>query len=264
MNAPAIAARFESIGVRIDDVVLLDSVTTSVRARGVTALLGPNGAGKSTLISVLLGLREPTHGRVALFDERLAPAAVKPGSLSAVLQDEGAFEGMTAHEYAALFAALFADRAMLDRILDECALPREREHTRLDRLSGGELRRLQLAASLATDPRLLVLDEPTNHLDPAARKALLLKLRAQGQRRAVLVATHDLHEAARIADAVIVLVGGRVRAHGALDELLATVPEPLRSRGIEGLFEHCTGSVLDASGSLSERDEDATRTEQAR
>jgi ABC-type multidrug transport system ATPase subunit len=153
---------------------------------------------------------------------------------------------------------------MIERVLEDCGLPGARANTRLDRLSGGELRRLQLAASLATDPRVLVLDEPTNHLDPAARRSLLLELRAQGQRRAVLVATHDLHEAARIADAVIVLVGRTVRAHGALDALLATVPEPLRSRGIEGLFEHATGSILDATGSLSDRDDEPRRTEEAR
>lgn len=256
MADSSIAARFDAVSVRVEDRTLLDAVSITVRTPGVTALLGPNGAGKSTLLSVLLGLRAPSEGRVLLFDERLAPREVAPGSLSAVLQDEGAFEGMTAREYAALFAALFDERAMVDRVLLDAGIPRDRASARLDRLSGGELRRLQLAAALATDPRLLVLDEPTNHLDPSARKSLLARLSAQGRSRAVLFATHDLHEAARVADSVIILVAGRVRAHGAIDALVADIPEPLRARGLDGLFEHATGATMDASGALSDRDDE--------
>ncbi len=243
------AARLDAVTVRVDGHTLLDSVTCSVSPRGITALLGPNGAGKSTLLSVLLGLREPDAGSVRLFEDGVAPRDAPRGSLSAVLQDEGAFEGMTAHEYAALFAALFSDRAMTERVLADCALG-DRRHTRVDRLSGGELRRLQLAVALATDPALLVLDEPTNHLDPAARRALLERLRAQKTRRAVLFATHDLHEAARIADAVVILVGGTVRAHGPVADLVRALPEPFAQRGIEGLFEHATRSTIDPTGAL--------------
>lgn len=246
-----LAARFHSVTVRAGDHTLLDRVSASVLPRGITAILGPNGAGKSTLLSVLLGLREPSEGRVTLFRDELSPREAPRGSLSAVLQDEGAFEGMTAREYAALFAALFAKPAMTEAVLAQCSLT-SRANSRLDRLSGGELRRLQLAVALATDPALLVLDEPTNHLDPAARRALLATLREESSRRAIIVATHDLHEAARIAESVIILVRGTVRAQGAVAALVAELPDALRARGIEGLFEHHTGSTLDASGEMDE------------
>lgn len=266
MNAPSLAARLDALTVRAGEHTLLDRVSIRVPSRGITAIIGPNGAGKSTLLSVLLGLREPTEGRAAIVlahEQESSPARAPRGWISAVLQDEGAFDGMTASEYAALFGALFSDRALAARALAQCGLA-ERAHTRLDRLSGGELRRLQLAVSLASDPRLLVLDEPTNHLDPAARRALLATLREAARSRAVLVATHDLHEAARVADAVIVLVAGRVCAQGSLEALLDALPEPARRRGLEGLFAHHTGATLDALGQLDALDTIAAAPEEDR
>ncbi|MBL8679512.1 MAG: ABC transporter ATP-binding protein [Myxococcales bacterium] len=250
------AARFDRVTVRAGDAVLLDAVTARVASRGVTALLGPNGAGKSTLLSALLGLRPVTSGSISLFDGAFGPKSAPRGAVSAVLQDEGAFDGMTAHEYAALFGALFDDGALTAKILATSALG-DRASRRLEHLSGGELRRLQLAAAVATEPALLVLDEPTNHLDPAARRALVASIRALGAKRAVLLATHDLHEAARVADAVIVLVEGRVRACGAVGALVEELPEAKRSRGLEGLFEHYAGATLDASGAMDEASRDA-------
>jgi ABC-2 type transport system ATP-binding protein len=248
------AARFEDVTVCAGAATLLDGVSARVAGRGVTALLGPNGAGKSTLLSALLGLRPIARGKITLFDGAYGPKSAPRGAVSAVLQDEGAFDGMTAREYAALFAALFDDRSLTAKILAASALG-ERDARRLEHLSGGELRRIQLAAAVATEPALLVLDEPTNHLDPAARRALVASIRALGETRAVLLATHDLHEAERVADAVIVLVDGRVRACGKLSALCEALPEDKRARGLEGLFEHHTGATLDASGAIETLDE---------
>jgi ABC-2 type transport system ATP-binding protein len=267
--APGDAVKFSAVTVLAGERALLDRVTARVSARGVTVLLGPNGAGKSTLLSLVLGLRSPDSGEVALFDNTATPGTVEKGRVSAVLQDEGAFDGMTALEYATLFAVLFdndknnneADSA-IDRILAQSGLS-ARGRTRLDRLSGGELRRLQLATAVAHGPDLLVLDEPTNHLDPAARRGLLATIRALSERSSVLLATHDLHEAARIAEHVIVLVGGTVRAQGPVRALVDALPPALSARGIEGLFEHCTGHTLDASGALDGLDENAVASEGA-
>lgn len=245
------AVRFDRVTVRAGEAVLLDAVTARVASRGVTALIGPNGSGKSTLLGALLGLRSVTSGSITLFDGQFGPETVPHGAVSAVLQDEGAFDGMTASEYAALFAALFDEPTLTEKILSHCALG-DRASRKLEHLSGGELRRLQLAAAVATEPALLVLDEPTNHLDPVARRALVASLRSLAKDRAVLLATHDLHEAARVADAVIVLVAGRVRACGAVDALIAALPESRRSRGLEGLFEHYAGATLDASGAMDD------------
>lgn len=256
------AVNFNAVTVTAGGRALLDRVTARVSARGVTVLLGPNGAGKSTLLSLALGLRAPNSGEVTLFDSTATPSTVQKGRVSAVLQDEGAFEGMTALEYATLFAVLFDDNndnndnGVIDRILAQSGLS-SRGQSRLDRLSGGELRRLQLATAVAHQPDLLVLDEPTNHLDPAARRALLASIRALSERSAVLLATHDLHEAARVAEHVIVLVNGTVRAQGPVRALVSALPPALSARGIEGLFEHCTGHTLDASGALDGLDDGA-------
>ncbi len=245
MVEPQTIAAFDNVTVRWRDRCILKALSFSVYRPGVTVLLGPNGAGKSTLIQVLLGLREPTSGTVTFAENSLADPLSRRSILGAVLQNEGTFEGATVGEYATLFAALHQRPELRETILTMAKLAPSVKHSqRVESLSGGEQRRLQLAAALAHDPVLLVLDEPTNHLDPVARRQMLVEIQSRAKTTAILLATHDLLETSAIADFVLILVGGELVAQGSKASLIASLPVHKRPQGLSAVFAHFTGASL--------------------
>jgi ABC-2 type transport system ATP-binding protein len=228
---------FERVSVRLGARVVLNALSFCLTGPGVTVLVGPNGAGKSTLISVLLGLRRADQGAVNYLSPALATESMRKRRVAAVLQNEGSFEGATVGEYAALFAALYAEPALAEQILTLAKLsPSIRTPHRVEQLSGGEHRRLQLAAALALEPALLVLDEPTNQLDPTARRELLQVIAQRAKSTAILLATHDLAETATIADRVLMLLDGQLVAQGSVQQLIAQLPESLRGSGLSAVY----------------------------
>ncbi|MDP3276333.1 MAG: ABC transporter ATP-binding protein [Deltaproteobacteria bacterium] len=250
VTASAYAIQCENLTVLRDKRPVLHALTLAVPARGVTALLGPNGAGKSTLFAALLGLITPHQGVISLFDQPWTKSLVRE-RVGVLLQDEGAFEAMTVREYAALFATLGGEPARATQMLANAGIS-ARERAPLRTLSGGELRRLQLETAVAFEPSLLLLDEPTNHLDPTARRTVLTRIAALGARAAVVMATHDLAEAERIADTVLVLVQGRLVHSGSARASVASLPDHVKSRDFHGLFAHYAGAALSRDGRLDE------------
>jgi ABC-2 type transport system ATP-binding protein len=203
---------------RYGSVVALHGVDLDVAPGQVHVLLGPNGAGKSTLVRILASGLVPDAGAVmvggvdALAEPRRARARV-----GLVLADERSFFWrLTGLQNLAFFATLHGfsrkeaverGRAALDRVgMGELA------GRRVDRYSTGMKASLALARALLGDPAVLLLDEPTRSIDPIATAAVrdLVVGLARDDRAAVLFATHDLHEAAAVADDVSVLVGGSV------------------------------------------------------
>jgi iron complex transport system ATP-binding protein len=190
---------------------------------GWTAVVGPNGAGKSTLLRVLTGLRAPTRGQVRLAGRPLAdwPADARGRALAWLAQGGDASGELTARETVALgrlpHTGLFGapgpdDDAAIERAmaLTECSAWAGR---RLQALSGGERQRVLLARALATESRVLLLDEPTTHLDAPHQVALARLARRLAPTHAIVSVLHDL-PLALAADRVLVMVGGRVQAHG--------------------------------------------------
>jgi ABC-2 type transport system ATP-binding protein len=198
----------------------VNDVTLHVNYGEVVALLGPNGAGKTTVVETLLGFRAPHAGTVRLHG--LNPVrdhhevVVRTGAL---LQRGGVWAPMTPRDVLQLTASYYdAPRdtrellASLD--LERCAT------TPWRRLSGGEQQRTLLALALLGRPRALVLDEPTTGVDPEGRQAirdLIASERARGC--ALFLTTHELSEAERLADRLVVMHRGRVVVQGTLDEL---------------------------------------------
>lgn len=198
----------------------VDQLTLTVPEGAITAVLGPNGAGKTTTIETCAGYRRPQAGSVRVLGldpvrehARLAPR------IGVMLQAGGAWSGIRAGEMLRYLAGLYAhplDPAVLvDRLgLSACG------RTPYRRLSGGQQQRLRLAMALVGRPQLVFLDEPTAGLDPQARHAawdLMEELRADGV--TVVLATHHMDEAERLADHVYVIDAGRVVAAGTPTEL---------------------------------------------
>jgi ABC-2 type transport system ATP-binding protein len=206
-------------------------------ARGaVTALLGPNGAGKTTTIEICEGYRRPDGGEVRVLgrDPWHDATDLKP-SVGVMLQTGGVYPGARALEMLRLVASFAADPLDPVALLDRVGLTRV-ARTPFKRLSGGEQQRLKLAMAIVGRPELVFLDEPTAGLDPQARRAtwsLIEELRAAGL--TVILTTHYLEEAERLADHVVIVDRGHVVADGPPGELATG------GRSLEDVFFEVVG-----------------------
>lgn len=199
----------------------LGGVDLDVHRGEVVALLGPNGAGKTTLVEVLEGHRQRTAGvcHVLGLDPATSSTTLRD-RLGIVPQSAGFEIQLTVEETLRQFAGYYSRPRSPDDVLDLVGL-REKRSERVGRLSGGQMGRLDLGLALVGDPDLIFLDEPTTGFDPQARNRtwdLIQDLRSFG--RTILLTTHNLDEAQRLADRVLVLVAGRVVAEGPPDRLL--------------------------------------------
>jgi ABC-2 type transport system ATP-binding protein len=196
----------------------VDGVSLEVSPGEIVALIGPNGAGKSTTLEIILGLRAADGGEVVFWrDDPQREIGVQ-------LQATPFFRGLTAAENLRLFASFYGvrlSRAQVDAILEQCGLA-DAARTEAAKLSGGQQKRLAIALTLTHSPRLLFLDEPTAALDPRGRhdiRALIRSLAATGV--AIVFTSHDMEEVGKLADRVVLIVEGRVRADGTPTDLLA-------------------------------------------
>ena len=216
---------------------VVDDLSFDVTRGEVFALLGPNGAGKTTTVEILEGYRTPDAGvvRVLGLDPARDGRALKP-RIGLMLQDGGVYPSIQPLEALRLFAAFYPRPADPAELLRWVGL----EHaarTRYRQLSGGEKQRLALALALVGTPELVFLDEPTAQMDVRARNATWDTIRGLAERGVtVLLTTHDLDEAERLADRIAIVDGGRLRA---LDSPAAlgrpARPEGLRFRARPGI-----------------------------
>jgi ABC-type multidrug transport system ATPase subunit len=225
--APAVRAeglvKIFGAGVRA-----LDGISLSIPSGELVALVGPNGSGKSTLLKILYGATTAETGdaRVLGLDPRRDRATLR-AQVGYAEQYTALDSEMTGHETLRLFYALrslpYRDRdARLARLVEEYDIG-SFYHRLVGTYSGGERQRLHLALEAMHEPRLLLLDEPTANLDPAGRRALWSRLVAwRDIGRTILVATHDLAEAATHCERVILLDRGHLLADGAPRTLIAT------------------------------------------
>jgi ABC-2 type transport system ATP-binding protein len=201
-------------------VTAVDHVTFSADPGQVLALLGPNGAGKTTTVETLEGYRSPTEGtvRVVGLDPRRDHARLT-ARIGVMLQRGGVYPGIRPREALRLFAAYYDGPDDPDALLDRLGLA-DVAATPWRRLSGGEQQRLSLALALVGRPEVAFLDEPTAGVDVAGRRLIrqvVAELRARGA--CVLLATHELDEAERLADRVVIVDRGRLLASGTPAEL---------------------------------------------
>jgi tungstate transport system ATP-binding protein len=216
MRAPTgeLPIRFENVSVARGAVTMLDRVSLTLSAGAPTVLIGPNGSGKTTLLRVASGLLAPTSGRVTWDGLERVPA-----HRNAILfQRPAMLRRSAAANIAYALASVGVARAERPRrIVELLALVRlEGFAARPARsLSGGEQQRLALARALARDPAVLFLDEPSASLDPAAAKSIEDVVRAVAANGVkVVMSTHDLGQARRLAGEIVLLHRGRIVEQG--------------------------------------------------
>jgi ABC-2 type transport system ATP-binding protein len=192
---------------------VVDELHFTVHRGEIFALLGPNGAGKTTTIETLEGYRSPDQGRVRVLalDPIRESQKLKP-QIGVMLQQDGLYPGLTAREVLQLFAGYYKRPQDIDSLLEQVGLNKVTK-TRCRRLSGGQKRRLALAVALVGNPTLVFLDEPTAGMDPQARLAtweIVRELKNHGA--TVLLTTHLMDEAERLADRIAIIDHGRLVA----------------------------------------------------
>ena len=218
---PSLPILFEQVHVDLAGAPVLRGVTLRLEAGAPTVLIGPNGSGKTTLLRAAMGLVRPSAGRILW----AGSAEVASARLALVFQRPVMLRRSVADNVHYALAAAGVPRARRDArvhaLLKQVGLA-ELAQRAAPQLSGGERQRLALARALARDPAVLFLDEPTASLDPAATLAieeLVRTVSADGVK--VVMTTHDLGEAARLAGEVVLLHRGRVVEAGSAQQVLA-------------------------------------------
>ncbi|MCW2714399.1 MAG: transporter [Frankiales bacterium] len=214
---------------------VVDGLSLTLRPGTVLALLGPNGAGKTTTVEICEGFRTADAGTVRVLGLPPAESSLR-ARVGVMPQAGGAYPGLRCAEMLRLVASFSASPLDPDDLLERLGLS-EVARTSYRRLSGGQQQRLSLALAVVGRPELVFLDEPTAGLDPAARRAtweLVEALRRDGV--SVLLTTHLMDEAERLADDVVIVDAGRVVATGTVAELTRTgAVGQLRFRATPGL-----------------------------
>jgi tungstate transport system ATP-binding protein len=212
---------FEDVSVLARDVMVVRDIGLFLGPGAPTVLIGPNGSGKTTLLRLAMGLIAPRRGRITWGGRETVPPTrraivfQRPVMLRRSVAGNIAYALSTAGHKRAERARRVAELLDLVGLSDLASRPARR-------LSGGEQQRLALARALARDPAVLFLDEPTASLDPAATKAiedLIRVIAARGIK--IVMATHDLGEARRLAGEIVLLHRGRIVERGPADVFFA-------------------------------------------
>ena len=203
----------------------IDDLSFDVYEGEILGLLGPNGSGKSTTINSILNLLEFEKGTIKIFGKIMKPDAYDiKRDIGVIFQEVAVFEELTVYENIDYFCGLYVSDKLLRKsyVEDAINLVGLKEFTKFypKQLSGGLLRRLNIACGIAHKPKLIFLDEPTVAVDPQSRNNILdgiKKLRDEGA--TIVYTTHYMEEVEMICDRIIILDKGKILAEGTTDEL---------------------------------------------
>jgi osmoprotectant transport system ATP-binding protein len=216
----------------------VDGVSLVIEEGGFVALVGGSGSGKTTTLKMINGLIRPDRGRISVGGEDIG--AIAPHLLRRrigyVFQEVGLFPHLSVAENIGITPMLVGEsktaiEARVAELLDLVSLPRDFAQRRPAALSGGQRQRVGVARALAARPKLMLMDEPFGALDPVTRDALGGEYRGLHERLGLttLMVTHDITEAVLLADRVVIMEAGKVRAEGRPAELLASPDAGVRA-----------------------------------
>ena len=223
------AVLVESLVKRYGELVAVDGLSLRIARGEVLGLLGPNGSGKTTTINCLLQLLTYDRGEISVFGERMTATSYDlKRRIGIVPQDVAVFDELTVAQNVDAFCALYVhDRARRRRLVEEAIAFVELERFtgfRPAKLSGGLLRRLNIACGIVHAPELIILDEPTVAVDPQSRNAILEGIRRLNERGATIVYTsHYMEEVEQLCHRIVIMDAGRQVASGTADELKAMI-----------------------------------------
>ena len=244
-----ISSQSNKVAISVRDLVVdykqvraVNKISFDAKAGEVTVVIGPNGAGKTSTIEVCSGVRTATSGDVSVLgiDPQKNRTHLNK-QIGVMLQDGGVYPSARVSEVVDHYCNLYDNRMTANELLEAVDLTRQKKTT-WRKLSGGEKQRLSLALALAAKPRVAFLDEPTSGVDIFGRdsiRSIVRQLAADGC--AVIMATHELDEAQRVADHVLMFQQGNLIANAPLGELRAANGE---LQTLEDIFRSLTGGKV--------------------
>ena len=225
----------ENLTKKYRDLTALDDLSFTVKKGEILGLLGPNGSGKSTTINCILSLLKYDKGSIKIFNKEMTPNSYDiKKEIGVIFQDVAVFEELTVYDNIDYFCGLYINDKKIRQQYIEDALSlvglNDFKSFKPKQLSGGLLRRLNIACGIAHKPKLIFLDEPTVAVDPQSRNNILdgiKKLRESGA--TIVYTTHYMEEVEILCDRIIIIDKGKVLAQGTSDELklLANIEEKI-------------------------------------
>ena len=221
--------KVEGLQMKYGDNVVLDGVDLTLRQGEVLVLLGPNGAGKTTTIEILEGFRGRSGGKVSVLGQDPAKGdeawRAKVGIVLQSWRDHATWRVRDLLDHLGKYFAPYSTEAhqrpfVTSELLEMVGLT-PHGHKKAQELSGGQRRRLDVAIGLVGNPELLFLDEPTVGFDPKARHEFheVIHRLSDMEGMTILLTTHDLNEAEKLSDRILILAGGKIVANGSADQL---------------------------------------------
>jgi ABC-2 type transport system ATP-binding protein len=214
---------------RYDDLLALDHLNLEVKEGEIFGLLGPNGSGKSTAINCILSLLKYDKGNITIFGKNMSPDAYDiKAHIGVVMQDVAVFEELTVYENIDYFCGLYVKdklkkKSLVEEAIDFVAL-NDFKKFYPKKLSGGLLRRLNIACGIAHKPKLIILDEPTVAVDPQSRNNILTGIKKLNEQGATIIyTTHYMEEVEQLCDRIAIIDKGKTVALGTKEELKAMI-----------------------------------------
>lgn len=217
--------KVENLVKRYGDLVALDHLNMEVREGEIYGLLGPNGSGKTTAINCILSLLKYDKGTIRIFDKEMKPSSYDiKKDIGVIMQNVAVFDELTVYQNIDYFCSLYvSDKNKRKQLVEEAITFTGLENFRKfmpKKLSGGLLRRLNIACGIAHKPKLIILDEPTVAVDPQSRNNILEGIQKLNKQGATIIYTsHYMEEVEQICTYINVLDKGKVIAHGTKESL---------------------------------------------
>jgi ABC-2 type transport system ATP-binding protein len=225
MGGSLMVIRVKNLVKRYDELIALDHFNLEVREGEIFGLLGPNGSGKTTAINCILSLLKYDKGDIEVYDRPMSPDAYDiKRNIGIIMQNVAVFEELTVYENIDYFCGMYVTdkskrRELVDEAIDFVGLKDFRKFYP-KKLSGGLLRRLNIACGIAHKPKLIILDEPTVAVDPQSRNNILEGIQRLNREGATIVYTsHYMEEVEEICTRIAIMDKGKIIATGTNDEL---------------------------------------------